>query len=156
MSTPRLLCNLHTMSLVKAAPGGLKDRKCKKMALCKCPQIPYVPEKDSVQAAVSAFKDNHLKTLINKDTELQVSIWHSGTCETFLIHVGSGQEAIQKKGHFKSYKDSSESCAEQHDKIKQLKASYWNWMKLLVKLELLKSPATIPRNMLNPACPHNG
>jgi hypothetical protein len=76
------------MSLVKAAPDGLKDRKCKKMALRKRPPIPYVPEKDSVQDMVfSSFRDNHLKTLINKGTELRVPIWHSGS-EAFLIHMG--------------------------------------------------------------------
>jgi hypothetical protein len=68
------------------------------MALHKCPPTPYVPEKDSVQEMVSAFKDNHLKTLINKGMELQVPIWHSGMCKAFLIHVGSAREAIEKKG----------------------------------------------------------
>ena len=33
VSTRRLLHNLHTMSLAKAAPDSLKDRECKKMAL---------------------------------------------------------------------------------------------------------------------------
>jgi hypothetical protein len=66
--TPKLLRN--PMSLAKAAPDGLKDCECKKMALCKRPPIPYVPEKDSVQDTVSSFKDNHLKTLNNKGTEL--------------------------------------------------------------------------------------
>ena len=70
VSTPRFLRNLHTMSLAKAAPDGLKDPECKKMALRECPPIPYVPEKDSVQDTVSSFKDNHLKTLINEGTEL--------------------------------------------------------------------------------------
>jgi len=55
MSAPRLLRNLHTMSLGKAAPEGLKDHKCEKMALRKCPLIPYVPEKDNVQETVSSF-----------------------------------------------------------------------------------------------------
>ena len=32
VSTPRLIRNLHMMSLAKAAPDGLKDGKCKKMA----------------------------------------------------------------------------------------------------------------------------
>jgi hypothetical protein len=68
VSTPKLLRNLHTMSLAKAAPNGLKDRECKKMVLRKCPPIPYVPEKDSVQEMVSAFKDNHIKKLIHKGT----------------------------------------------------------------------------------------
>jgi hypothetical protein len=57
------------MSLVKATPDSLKDCKCKKMALREHPQIPCVPEKDSVQEMVSACKDNHLKMLINKTTE---------------------------------------------------------------------------------------
>jgi hypothetical protein len=56
VSTPRLLRNLHTMSLAKAAPDGLKDRECEKMALRERPPIPYVPEKDSVQEKVSSFK----------------------------------------------------------------------------------------------------
>jgi hypothetical protein len=87
--TPRLLHNLHTMSLAKAAPDGLKDRECEKMALRKRPPIPYVPEKDSVQETVSSYKDNHLKMLIKEGTELQVPIWNSGTRKAFLIHVGS-------------------------------------------------------------------
>jgi hypothetical protein len=87
--TPRLLRNLHTMSLAKAAPDGLKDRECEKMALRKCPPIPYVPEKDTVQETVSSYKDNNLKTLIKEGTELRVPIWHSGTCKAFLSHVGS-------------------------------------------------------------------
>ncbi len=94
--TPRLLRNLHMMRLAKAAPNGLKDRECKKMALRKCPPIPYVPEKNSVQEMVSSYKDNHLKTLIKEGTELQVPIWHSGPREAFLIHGGSAQEAIEK------------------------------------------------------------
>ncbi len=62
------------------------------------PSIPYGPEKDSVQETVSSFKEAHLKRLINSGTELRVPIWHSGTREAFLIHVGSAREAIEKKG----------------------------------------------------------
>jgi hypothetical protein len=68
--TRRLLRNLHTISLAKAVPDGLKDRECKKITLCKCTPIPYVPEKDCVQQTVSAFKDNHLKMQIGKGMEL--------------------------------------------------------------------------------------
>ena len=53
VSTPRLLRNLHTMSLAKAVPDGLKDCKCMKMALREYPPIPNVPENDSVQETVS-------------------------------------------------------------------------------------------------------
>ncbi len=77
------------MSLAKAAPDGLKDCECVKMALRERPPIPYVPEKDGVQETVSVYKDNHLKTLINEGTKLRVPIWHSGMCKAFLIQVGS-------------------------------------------------------------------
>jgi hypothetical protein len=112
VSTPRLLRNLHTMSLAKAAPDGLKDCECEIMALRKRPPIPYVPEKDSVQEMVSSYKDNHLKTLIKEGMELRVPIWHSGTCKAFLIHVGSSQEAIEKKGYFKSFEDHSDTYSD--------------------------------------------
>ncbi len=100
------------MSLAKVVPDGLKDRKCKKMILRECPPIPYVPEKDSVQEMVSSFKEAHLKTLINSGTELRVPIWHSGTREAFLIHVGSAREAIKKKGYFKSFEEHSDDYSE--------------------------------------------
>jgi hypothetical protein len=109
------------MSLAKAAPDGLKDRECKKMALHKCPLIPYVPEKDSVQEMVSSYKDNHLKTLIKKGTDLRVPIWHSGTCKAFLIHVGSVQGAKEKKSYFNSFEEYSETYADKREKIKELK-----------------------------------
>ncbi len=49
VSTPRLLRNLHMMSLAKAVLNGVKDPKCRKIAICKCPPIPYFPEKHCVQ-----------------------------------------------------------------------------------------------------------
>jgi hypothetical protein len=58
------------MSPAKAAPNGLKDPECKKIALRERPPIPYAPEKDSVQETVSSYKDNHLKTLIKEGMEL--------------------------------------------------------------------------------------
>jgi hypothetical protein len=106
------------MSLAKVAPDGLKDRECKKMTLCERPPILYGPEKDSVQETVSSFKEAHLKTLINSGTELRVPIWHSGTREAFLIHVGSAREAIEKKGFFKSFEEHSEDYAEKREKVK--------------------------------------
>ncbi len=108
------------MSLAKAAPNGLKDCECEKIALREHPPIPYVPEKESVQDTVSSFKDNHLKTLINEGTELRVPIWHSGTREAFLIHVGSAREEIKKMGYFKSYEEHSGTFAEKCEKIKEL------------------------------------
>jgi hypothetical protein len=109
------------MSLLKAVPDGLKDRKCKQIALHNRPPIPYVPEKDSVQETVSAFNDNHLKTQIDKGTELRVPIWHSGMHKAFLIHVGPALEAIKRKGYFKAYLESNKVYTERHDRIKQSK-----------------------------------
>jgi hypothetical protein len=91
------------------------------MALRERPPIPYVPEKDSVQETVSSYKDNHPKMLIKEGTELRVPIWHSGTREVFLIHVGSAWEAIKKKGYFKSFEDNSDDYSEKRGKVKELK-----------------------------------
>ncbi len=66
--TPRLLHNLHTMSLVKTVPEGIKDSECKRINLRKPPTVPYVPENGIVQEAVSNLKnDQNLKTLIGED-----------------------------------------------------------------------------------------
>jgi hypothetical protein len=65
--------------------------------------------------------DNHLKTLINEGTELRVPIWHSGTREAFLIHVGSAREAIKKMGYFKSFEEYSGTFTERCKKIKELR-----------------------------------
>jgi hypothetical protein len=110
------------MSLGKAVPDGLKDHKCKKIALRKCPPIPYVPNKDSVHKTVSTFKENHIKTQISKEMELQVPIWHSNMCEAFLIHLGSAMEAIERKGFFKAYIESNEAYVKQRSWIKLAKA----------------------------------
>jgi hypothetical protein len=107
MPTPRLLRNLHTTSLAKALPDGLKDGEWKKNALHECPLIPYVPKKDCVQETVFFFKDNYLKMQIGKGTELQVPIWHSGVHEALLIHMGSAPEVIKRKGYFKSNVESN-------------------------------------------------
>ncbi len=109
------------MSLAKVAPDGLKDRECEKMTLRERPPIPYVPEKDSVQETVSSFKEANLKTLIKEGTELRVPIWHSGTREAFLIHVGSAREAIEKKGYFKSFEEHSDDYSEKREKVKELR-----------------------------------
>ncbi len=44
-STPRLLRCLHTTSLAKTTPKGLKDRKCKKITLHKHPPMPCSGER---------------------------------------------------------------------------------------------------------------
>ncbi len=59
--------------------------------------------------------------LIKEGTELRVPIWHSGMCKAFLIHVGSAQEAIEKKGYFKSFEDHSDTYSDKREKVKELK-----------------------------------
>jgi hypothetical protein len=78
--------------------------------------------KDCVQETVSAFKGNHHKMQISQGKELQVPIWHSGTCKAFLIHGGFAMEAIKRKGYFKAYVESNKVYREQSGVIKQVKA----------------------------------
>ncbi len=48
-----LLQDLHTMSLLKSVPEGLKPQECKHTKLHEPPPVPYVPTKDEVQKEVS-------------------------------------------------------------------------------------------------------
>jgi hypothetical protein len=121
---PRLLQSLHTMSLAKAVPEGIKDRECKRLALQERPLVPYMPEKDPVQETVSLLKsDQSLKTTIGADAELRLPIWHCGTREAFLMHVSSALDAIEKRGTFKAYKEAHEAYLEQKKVAKQAKAA---------------------------------
>ena len=109
------------MSLAKAVPDGQNDHKCTKMALGQRPPIPYVPEKDSVQETASAYKDNHLKTLINKGTELRVPIGTLVRARLFSF-MWDLRRSDQEKVYFKSYKEYSGTFADKCDKIKQLQS----------------------------------
>ncbi len=53
VSTPSLLQGLHTMSLLKSVPEGLKPRECERTKLREPPPVPYVPTKDEVQEEVA-------------------------------------------------------------------------------------------------------
>jgi hypothetical protein len=122
--TPRLVQGLHTMSLVKAVPEGIRDKECKTFTLQEHPLVPYVPEKDPVQETVSALKsDQSLKTTIGVDAELPLPMWHCGTRETFLMHVSSALNTIKKRGTFKAYKEAHEAYVEQCKVAKQAKAA---------------------------------
>jgi hypothetical protein len=112
------------MSIAKAVPEGIKDRKCKRFALQERPPVPYVPEKDPVQESVSLIKsDQSLKTTIRADAELHLPIWHCRTREAFLMHVSSALDAIKKRGTFKAYKEAHEAYVEQREVAKQVKAA---------------------------------
>jgi hypothetical protein len=68
VSMPTLLRGLHTMSLLKSVPEGLKPRECKRVKLCEPPPVPYVPTKDEVQDEVAKLRNLKIKTTIEKDT----------------------------------------------------------------------------------------
>ena len=88
----RLLRNLHTMSLVKATPDCLKDHKCKKMALPERPQIPYVPEKDSVQEMVSPKNTDQQRY---RATSSYLALWYTqGFSHSYGICPRSDQEKM--------------------------------------------------------------
>jgi hypothetical protein len=112
------------MSLAKAVPDGLKDRECKRINLPKCPLVPYVPKKDTIQDMVSALNNNRsLKNVIGEGLELGLPIWHTGTHEALLMHVGSTLDRIEKRGHFKAYEEAHELYVEQCKMAKQAKAA---------------------------------
>ncbi len=123
MSTLRLIQGLHTKSLAKAVPDNFRDHECKRTNLHKRPPVPYVPKKDPGQETVSALKDQGLKTTIREDTTLHLSIWHTGTCKAFLMHVGSTLDVIKKREHFKAYKEAQELSMNQRKSAKQAKAA---------------------------------
>jgi hypothetical protein len=57
VSVPNLLSGLHTMSLTKSVPKGLKPRECKRTKLHEPPRVPYIPEKDKVQEKVAKLQN---------------------------------------------------------------------------------------------------
>jgi hypothetical protein len=109
------------MSLAKVDPDGLRDREWEKTALRECPPVPYVPEKDQVQETVSALKGQHLKTSIREDTTLHLSVWHNGTKEAMIMHVGLTMDTIKKCGHFQAYKEAQALYIAKKEVAKQAK-----------------------------------
>ncbi len=53
VTSPRLLRGLHSMSILKTVPDGLKARECKRIKLREPPPVPHVPVKDEVQDEVA-------------------------------------------------------------------------------------------------------
>jgi hypothetical protein len=111
------------MSLTKAVPNSFKDCKCKRIALCKGPLIPYVPEKECVQEMVLSFKDQHLKTQIGKRYGTLSFYLALGMREASTMHMRSALEAIKKKGYFKAHKGANVAYVEQRNLVKQAKAA---------------------------------
>ena len=73
------------MSMLKTIPDGLKARECERIKLCEPPPVPYVPVKDEVQDEVGRMRSMEIKTMIEKDTTLNFSVWQeNGTCEAIF------------------------------------------------------------------------
>jgi hypothetical protein len=53
VTSPKLLRGLHSMSMLKTVPEGLKARECKRFKLREPPPVPSVPVKDEVQDEVA-------------------------------------------------------------------------------------------------------
>jgi hypothetical protein len=101
------------MSLLKSVPNGLKPRECKRTKLHEPSPVPYVPTKDEVQEEVMKLRNLEIKTTIQKDTTLNLTVWHkNGTHEAFLIHVTVVLDAIKKRGHFHDYKKAEKAYGE--------------------------------------------
>ncbi len=114
--TPSLLQGLHTMSLLKSVPEGLKPRECERNKLREPLPVPYVPTKDEVQEEVAKLRNLEIKTTIEKDTTLNFPVWHkNGTREAFLMHVTVVLDAIKKRGHFLDYKKAEKV----HEEVKK-------------------------------------
>jgi hypothetical protein len=93
------------MSMLKTVPDGLKARECKQIKLREPPPVPYLPVKDEVQDEVARMRSMEIKTMIEKVTTLNFSVWQkNGTREAFLMHVTAVIDAIKKHGHLDDYK----------------------------------------------------
>jgi hypothetical protein len=88
------------MSLLKAVPNGLTKRECKRTVLHERAPVPYVPEKDEVQEAMSLMKGLQLKTSVWEEMTLHFPVWNNGMKEAMLMHVTATLDAIKKHGHF--------------------------------------------------------
>jgi hypothetical protein len=54
--SPSLLRGLHSMSMLKTVPDGLKARECEQIKLREPPLVPYMPVKDEVQDEVARMQ----------------------------------------------------------------------------------------------------
>ncbi len=116
VTSPKLLRGLHSMSMLKTVPEGLKARECKRIKVREPLPVPYVPVKDEVQDEVARMQSMKIKTMLEKDTMLNFAVWQeNGTREAFLMHVTAVLNAIKKRGHLDDYK----KAARQYEKAKE-------------------------------------
>jgi hypothetical protein len=111
------------MSMLKTVPDGLKAREFEQIKLRKLPPVPYVPVKDEVQDEVARMRSMEIKTMIEKDTMLNFSVWQeNGTREAFLMHVTAVIDAIKKRGHFEDYEKAAWKYKEAKEAIESAMA----------------------------------
>jgi hypothetical protein len=123
ISTPLLLQGLHSTSLAKSVPDGLKPQECKRLSIREPLPVPYVPVKDEVQEEASKMKNLQMKMSIENDNTLNFPVWYnSGTKEAFLMHVTAVLEAIKKHGQLKDYENAQKAYVEQKEVLKSAKA----------------------------------
>jgi hypothetical protein len=124
VSTPTLLQDLHTMSLLKSVPEELKPQECERIKLCEPPPVPYVPTKDKIQDEVAKLRNLKINTAIKKDTMLNFPVWHkNGTREGFPMHMNAVLHAIKKRGHFNNYEWAEKDYKEAKKAIESARAA---------------------------------
>jgi hypothetical protein len=89
------------MSFTKSVPKGLKLLECEQGIGGKNSPICYIPEKDNIQEALEKNKKtNYFKLMLpNTGSELNVSLWVSGTPKQFILHVHSAIHACKQMEH---------------------------------------------------------
>lgn len=100
------------MTDAKAVPKGLKDQEVERGNRQKRPPIPYIPEVDEIQEAVSRAKDQSLKIKFADKSELNIPIWDSGMAEAFLNHVNLAINACTRKGLFNDWDEADKNLSE--------------------------------------------
>jgi hypothetical protein len=111
------------MSLLKSVPEGLKPQECGRTKLPEPSPVPYVPTKDEVQEEVARLRNPEIKTTIEKDTTLNIPVWHeNGMREAFLMHVTAVLDAIKKRSHFYNYKKADKVHKEARKAIESARA----------------------------------
>ena len=85
VSSPKLLRGLHSMSMLKMVPDGLKAREWEGIKLREPPPVPYMPVKDEVQEENARMHSLEIKTTLEKDTTLNFAVWQENkTCKAFF------------------------------------------------------------------------
>jgi hypothetical protein len=111
------------MSMLKTVPDGLKARECKRIKLHEPPPVPYMPVKDEVQDEVARMHSMEIKTMNEKDTTLNFSVWQeNGTREAFLMHVTAVIDVIKKRGHLDDYKKAAWEYGKAKEAIESVRA----------------------------------